>query len=456
VELSRASLPESRIAVKAACGYALRTSLSTEGVVAIAKTDRKGESHSRLTASSNARASSSKAFLQNRVERVAPTAHCGSPSCFVRGDGRIAARSLVGEEIRAGTKLFRRPTDYRTGMAGRLRTLLVTGGCGFIGSQFVRMLVAERPETTVRVLDALTYAGNLANLASVESSPHFRFVHGNICDPQDVRSAIGDGVDAIVNFAAETHVDRSILDPEAFLRTDVLGTHTLLEATREHAVSRYLQVSTDEVYGDVSEGESEEGAPLAPRSPYAASKASGDLQVLAYAATYQTPVVITRGSNTYGPYQFPEKIIPLFITNLFEGNSVPVYGDGRQVRDWMHVEDHARGILAVLEGGQLGNVYNLGGGNPQRNIDLTRRLVTLCGRNFDDAVRYVTDRPGHDRRYAVNTDKAQALGWKPAVPFESGLAATVEWYRTNQEWWQRLKQGAFEEYYRRQYAGRGA
>src|SRR6185437_10244030 len=256
---------------------------------------------------------------------------------------------------------------------------LVTGGLGFIGSNFVRLVLRERPGVEVVNLDAMTYAGNPANLASVSADPRYRFVKGDICDPAAVREAIGDGVDAIVNFAAETHVDRSILDPEAFLRTDILGTHVLLEAVRERSIPRYLQVSTDEVYGDVSEGESREGDPLRPRSPYSASKAGGDLQVLAYWTTFQTPVLITRGSNTYGPYQYPEKLIPLFVTNLLDDQSVPVYGDGMQIRDWLHAEDHARGILHVLEHGQLGNVYNIGGGNPRANIEITRLLVSACG-----------------------------------------------------------------------------
>lgn len=316
------------------------------------------------------------------------------------------------------------------------------------------MILAERSDDVV-VLDALTYAGNLANLASAQGNPHFRFVHGDICDPAAVAAAIGAGVDAIVNFAAETHVDRSILDPEAFLRTDILGTHVLLEAVRTFGIARYLQVSTDEVYGDVAQGESREGDPLTPRSPYAASKAGGDLQVLAYATTYGTPILITRGSNTYGPYQYPEKIIPLFVTNLLDDQAVPLYGDGMQVRDWLHVEDHARGILHVLEHGETGSVYNIGGGNPRHNIDLTRTLLAACGRTFETHVRHVEDRPGHDRRYAIACAKAHAIGWRPAIDFDTGLAATVEWYRAHENWWRPLKNGEFAEYYKRQYAGRG-
>ena len=294
-----------------------------------------------------------------------------------------------------------------------------------------------------------------ANLASVESDPRYSFVHADICDAAAVDRAVGSGADAIVNFAAETHVDRSILSAEAFLRTDVLGTHVLLEAARKHGVARFLQVSTDEVYGDVAAGESKETDAIAPRSPYAASKAGGDLQVFAHRTTYGTPVLVTRGSNTYGPYQYPEKLIPLFVTNLLDDQTVPVYGDGLQVRDWLHVEDHARGILHVLERGELGNVYNLGGGNPRTNLEITQRLLAACGRAFDTHVRHVLDRPGHDRRYALDSSKARALGWRPRHDFETGLAQTVAWYRENEAWWRPIKSGAFLEYYKRQYAERG-
>jgi dTDP-glucose 4,6-dehydratase len=279
-------------------------------------------------------------------------------------------------------------------------------------------------------------------------------VQGNICDRAAVEGAIGDGVDAIVNFAAETHVDRSILEPEAFLHTDILGTHVLLEAVRRRGVARYLQVSTDEVYGHVHRGSSAESDPLAPRSPYAASKAGGDLQVLAYRTTYDAPVLITRGSNTYGPYQYPEKLIPLFVTNLLDGQTVPVYGDGLQVRDWLHVDDHARGIRHVLENGALGEVYNIGGGNSRTNREITQALLEQTGRRWDTHVRHVTDRPGHDRRYCVDAAKVRALGWAPQVDFPTGLAQTVAWYRANEDWWRKTKSGEYAAYYARQYAGR--
>ena len=332
--------------------------------------------------------------------------------------------------------------------------LLVTGGLGFIGSTFVHLVLRERADAHVVNLDAMTYAGNPANCAALKGDPRYRFVHGDICNAIAVENAVADGVDAIVNFAAETHVDRSILEPEAFLRTDILGTHVLLEAVRRNGISRFLQVSTDEVYGDVAHGESVESDALAPRSPYSASKAGGDLQVLAYWNTYRTPVLITRGSNTYGPRQYPEKLIPLFVTNLLDDQQVPVYGDGLQIRDWLHAEDHARGILHVLEHGELGNVYNIGGGNPRTNIDVTRMLLESCGRSMQTHVKHVADREGHDRRYAVDCAKAHALGWKPRVQFEQGLRETIEWYRSNEAWWRPLKNGDFKQYYARQYAHR--
>jgi dTDP-glucose 4,6-dehydratase len=328
----------------------------------------------------------------------------------------------------------------------------VTGGLGFIGSAFVRLVLRERSDVAITVLDAMTYAGNRANLAEAEHDRRYAFVRGDIADAALVDEALGGGVEAIVNFAAETHVDRSILDPEAFIRTDVMGTHVLLEAVRRHQVARFVQVSTDEVYGDVEQGASGESDPIRPRSPYAASKAGGDLQVLAYHATFGTPVLITRGSNTYGPYQYPEKLIPLFITNLLAGERVPVYGDGLQVRDWLHVDDHARGIAHVLEHGTPGEVYNLAGGNSRTNLEVTTELIRLTGRAYADSVRHVTDRPGHDRRYALDGAKARALGWSPRVAFETGLAETVAWYRDREDWWRPIKSGEFADYYRRQYA----
>jgi dTDP-glucose 4,6-dehydratase len=336
------------------------------------------------------------------------------------------------------------------------QTWLVTGGLGFIGSHFIRIALKTRPRVSILNFDAMTYAGNPANVADVARDSRYAFVRGNICDANSVERALCEtAIDAVVNFAAESHVDRSILDPEEFLRTDVLGTHVLLEAVRRHQVRRFLQVSTDEVYGHVPSGSSKEADPLAPRSPYAASKAGGDLQVLAHATTYGTPVVISRGSNTYGPNQYPEKLIPLFTTNLLDGEPVPLYGDGQQIRDWIHVEDHARGILHVLENGEDRHVYNIGGGNPRTNLEITERLIELCGRTFETHVRHVVDRPGHDRRYSLDCTKLRTLGWEPQNQFEQGLEGTVTWYREHPDWWRPIKSGGFAEYYRRQYAERG-
>jgi dTDP-glucose 4,6-dehydratase len=334
-----------------------------------------------------------------------------------------------------------------------VKHVVVTGGLGFIGSAFVRQALTER-DWRITVLDAMTYAANPANVASVSADARYAFVHGNICDAAAVRAAIGDGADAIVNFAAETHVDRSILDPEAFIRTAAIGTYVLLEAVRERAIPRFLHVSTDEVYGDVESGSSTEGDPLRPRSPYAASKAGSDLQVLAHHSTYGTPVLITRGSNTYGPYQYPEKLVPLFVTNLLDDQTVPVYGDGLQVRDWLHVEDHARGIMHVLEHGTIGEAYNLGGGNSRTNREITEGLLAHTGRDWHTHVRQVKDREGHDRRYSLDAAKARALGWAPRYPFAAGLEATVAWYRENEAWWRPIKSGEFRAYYERQYAHR--
>ena len=329
--------------------------------------------------------------------------------------------------------------------------IVVTGGAGFIGSNFVRYLLGKYDDLQVVNLDKLTYAGNLENLRDVEDDARYSFVRGDICDAAVVRAAL-DGADAVVNFAAETHVDRSISGPQDFISTDVLGTHTLLEAVRELGVKRYLQISTDEVYGSTETGSFTEESDLAPSSPYSASKAGGDLQVLAYYRTYGTPVLITRSSNNYGGWQYPEKIIPLFITNAIDDLPLPVYGDGLNVRDWLYVEDNCAAIDAVLREGELGEVYNIGGGNEVPNLALTRRILELLGRG-EDLIRYVVDRPGHDRRYSIDCAKVRALGWEPAVDFEDGLERTVAWYRDNPEWWRRLKSGEWREYYAQQYSG---
>jgi dTDP-glucose 4,6-dehydratase len=316
---------------------------------------------------------------------------------------------------------------------------LVTGGLGFIGSHFVRLALRERPEVEIVNLDAMTYAANPANLADVQEHPHYRFRRGDICDPAAVRESIGDRVDAIVNFAAETHVDRSIESSAAFLRTDALGTHVLLEAVRDGLAGRLLQVSTDEVYGSIAEGASQETDPMRPRNPYSASKAAGDLLALAFAETYGISVSITRGSNTYGPNQYPEKIVPLFVTNVLQDAPVPLYGDGLQIRDWLYVEDHARAVLAVLERGENGGVYNISSDSPCTNLELTRRLIEGSGGSVERHLRHVADRLGHDRRYALDSSRLRALGWKPEVTFDEGIARTIEWYRNNESWWHPLK-----------------
>jgi len=330
--------------------------------------------------------------------------------------------------------------------------LLVTGGAGFIGSNFVRYMLSKHADYHITVLDKLTYAGNLANLKDVLHDPRFRFVRGDICDQRLVDSLVPH-VDAILNFAAETHVDRSILDAGSFIQTDVFGTFVLLEAAKRHGVRRFLQVSTDEVYGDVPQGSSMEHDPLRPRSPYSASKAGGEMLAQAYFTTYDLPVLITRGSNNYGPFQYPEKLIPVLITNAMDDQELPIYGDGLQVRDWLYVLDHCAAIDLVLHEGKPGEAYNVGGGNERVNLDIARRVLDLLGKPHS-LLRFVKDRPGHDRRYSVDCSKLKGLGWAPSRDFEEGLAETVKWYLENEAWWRPLKSGEYWEYYRRNYAGR--
>jgi dTDP-glucose 4,6-dehydratase len=333
--------------------------------------------------------------------------------------------------------------------------LLVTGGAGFIGANYVQQVLATHPDDEIVTLDLLTYAGNLANLEPVLENPRHRFVRGDIADASVVASAIGDGVDAIVNFAAESHVDRSIADAGAFLATNVAGTQVLLDAARKHGVTRFLQVSTDEVYGSLGPtGLFREDTPIQPNSPYAASKASADLLVRAAHHTHGLPVVVTRCSNNYGPYQFPEKLIPLFVTNALADQPLPLYGDGRQVRDWIHVEDHCRGVDLVLRKGRVGEVYNLGGGNERENIAIAALILEALGKP-PSLVRHVTDRLGHDRRYAIDATKIEReLGWKPQREFASGLRDTIEWYRAHRPWWEAIKSGAYLDYYERMYGDR--
>ncbi len=331
--------------------------------------------------------------------------------------------------------------------------VLVTGGAGFIGSHLVRRLLANGEHHVVN-LDALRYSGNLDNLRDVADHPHYSFVQGDICDTRTVEGVFKDyGVEAVINCAAETHVDRSLLDPTSFAKTDVVGTGLLLEHARRAGVQRFLQVSTDEVYGSVETGSSKEEDALGPRSPYSASKAGADLLVQSYWTSYRIPVLITRGSNTYGPNQYPEKMIPLFVTNVLEDQPIPLYGDGLYKRDWLSVFDHCAAIDHVLRHGEPGMVYNVGGDNERENLTVAELILSILGKP-PSLIRFVKDRPGHDRRYAVDCSRARSLGWKPSIAFEDGLRATVEWYRNNPSWWQRIKSGEFKAYYERMYEQR--
>lgn len=330
--------------------------------------------------------------------------------------------------------------------------ILVTGGAGFIGSHLVRRLLKSGHR--VVNLDALRYSGNLENLIDVQDHPDYRFVQGDICDAATVAKVFAEHKpEAVINCAAETHVDRSILEPSGFARTDVVGTATLLEEARRAKVERFLQVSTDEVYGSVETGHSTEDDRLDPRSPYSASKSGGDLLVKSYWTTYRFPVVITRGSNTYGPNQYPEKFIPLFVTNAIEDLPLPLYGDGKYRRDWLSVADHCAAIEFVLLQGEPGTIYNVGGGNERENIRIAEQILAHLGKP-SSLIRYVQDRPGHDRRYAVDCSRLRRLGWAPMVPFEEGLRATIDWYRDNTAWWQRIKSGEFRTYYLQAYGER--
>jgi dTDP-glucose 4,6-dehydratase len=334
-------------------------------------------------------------------------------------------------------------------------TVLVTGGAGFIGSNFVRHALTTHADWRVTTLDKLTYAGRRENLHDVIDNPRHTFVHGDIADAP-LSGPLVEQSDIVVHFAAETHVDRSIMAAGDFIRTDVEGTFVLLEAARRAThLRRFVQISTDEVYGSVPTGASRETDELKPRNPYAASKAGADRLAYSYWATYEVPVIITRASNNYGPYQFPEKVIPLFVTNLIENIQVPLYGDGRNVRDWLHVDDHCRGIDLLIEKGVNGEVYNIGGGNEVMNVDLTHRILDALGKPVS-LIKPVVDRPGHDRRYCLDTTKLRGLGWSPAEPFEEGLGRTIEWYRRNEWWWRPIKEQdpAFKAYYEKQYQER--
>ena len=333
--------------------------------------------------------------------------------------------------------------------------ILVTGGAGFIGSAFVRMAIGETDFQVIN-LDKLTYAGNLENLTSIEHHDRYRFVHGDICDAAVVEDVLaGEQPDAIVHFAAESHVDRSILSPEPVVRTNLNGTFTLLDGARRHSIARFVHVSTDEVYGSLAApAEADENYPLNPSSPYSASKAGSDLLARSYFVTFKLPVVITRASNNYGPYQFPEKLIPLMIANALDSETLPVYGDGQQVRDWLYVDDHCRGILAALRHGRDGEIYNIGGNRSLPNLEVVRKVLSLTGRP-ESLIRYVKDRPGHDRRYALSSAKLmRETGWHPVMNFEEGLARTIEWFRENSSWVARVRSGEYRSYYEHNYGNR--
>lgn len=330
--------------------------------------------------------------------------------------------------------------------------ILITGGCGFIGSNFIHYVLETEPEVHVINYDHLTYAGNLQNVADVADHPRYQFVHGDITDREKVQQLVQGQVDTIINFAAESHVDRSIQDSSPFIRTNVLGTQVLLDVARTSGICRFLQISTDEVYGSLGEtGYFTEETPLAPSSPYAASKAAADLLVRSYVHTFKVPAIITRCSNNYGPYQFPEKLIPLFIMNLLRQEPVPVYGDGKNVRDWIHVRDHCAAIARVWKHGQPGEIYNIGGRCERTNLELTHTLLDILGKPRS-LIRHVADRPGHDRRYAIDCSKIEReLGWRPTIPFEQGLRETVQWYQNNQDWIRNIRTGEYLSYYERQY-----
>jgi len=337
--------------------------------------------------------------------------------------------------------------------------ILVTGGLGFIGSNFIRYILkkypvspAGGPNYKVINLDKMTYAGNPENLYDIEDDTRYKFVKGDVCDKELVNDLVSrEKPDAVINFAAETHVDRSILEPDAFIKTDIFGTHTLLEAVKNYGIKKYVQISTDEVYGSIEKGLFTEQSDLKPNSPYSASKAGADLLVRAYFKTYNLPILITRSSNNYGPCQYPEKLIPLFITNLIEGKKVPLYGDGLNIRDWLYVLDNCSGIDTVLHKGEIGEVYNIGGDNEKTNKEITD--IILREFNKDETwIEYIKDRPGHDRRYALDSTKLKRLGWEPEYNFEQAIKETIDWYKNNQDWWKKIKSGEYLEYYKKQYA----
>lgn len=330
--------------------------------------------------------------------------------------------------------------------------ILITGGAGFMGSNFIHYILGKYPDYQVINLDKLTYAGNLDNLKDIENNKNYQFIKGDIADKQVVNRVFKEKKpEIVINFAAETHVDRSILEPDAFIKTDILGTYNLLEACREGGIDKYIQISTDEVYGFVLDGEFYEDTAFDPSSPYSASKAGADHLVMAYFRTYGLPVVRTHSCNFIGPYQYPEKVIPLFITNLIEGKKVPVYGKGDQVREWIYTKDYCRALDLILHKAKAGSVYNIGTGQRKQNIEVTKKILKLLGKD-ESSIEYVKDRPGHDVRYAVNFDKLKKeLGWSPEYDFDRALEETVEWYKKNEKWWKKIKSGEYLEYYKKQY-----
>ncbi|MBH30783.1 MAG: dTDP-glucose 4,6-dehydratase [Candidatus Marinimicrobia bacterium] len=332
-----------------------------------------------------------------------------------------------------------------------MKTCLITGGSGFVGSNFVRHILHKDSDCRVINVDKLTYAGNPANLCDIENDDRYTFVHGDICDPEIIGEIFrNEKPDVVINFAAETHVDRSIGSPDDFIRTDVFGVFTLLEASKQYGVSLFLQVSTDEVYGSIDEGSFQEHDQLLPSSPYSASKAGGDRLAYSYYVTYNLPVIITRASNNYGPNQYPEKLIPLFVTNALENRPLPVYGDGKNVRDWLFVNDHCSAIVFIIKNGENGEVYNVGGSNELMNIEITHSILEHLGKD-EELIQYVEDRKGHDFRYSLDCSKLRQLGWEPEHSFPEALAETVDWYKSNEKWWKPIKSGEFRNYYEKHY-----
>lgn len=336
--------------------------------------------------------------------------------------------------------------------------LLICGGSGFMGSHFIKYILSVYPSYTIVNFDKLTYAGNLDNLQEVENNPRYFFVQGDIAHLESLKQVVTDHhISVIVNYAAETHVDRSILDPQAFLTTDILGTYNLLEVTKNFGIQKMIQISTDEVFGSIATGSFTEQSPFEPNSPYAAAKAGGDLLCRSYFMTYQTPVIVTHSCNFYGTHQYPEKLIPLFITNLLEGKKVPLYGDGKNIREWIHTSDHCRAVDVIMHQGKVGEIYNIGSGIEKSNVEITQLILSELG--YDEKmIEYVKDRPGHDQRYAIDYSKfTRELGWKPEKSFEEGIRETIEWYKNNEWWWKKLKSGEYLEYYKKQYSplGRG-